>query len=227
MAIAPAAARAERGQLVEFLFSVPDNWRRLGNRPLPKYRFEIGPEGLPTIRLFPGVAELLSRLGSVLRPAVELELVRHVMDMNSLQPTPEENLRRHLFPDAERARLPEAIRGGLRELQANRCFWCRERLREAGVLDHVTPWVVYRNDALENLVLVDKRCNQSKSDWLIGPASVMRYLRHLVDHRSVLLEIGSAAGWLNDELGTLGILHSVFALRAEAGDPCLGAAFLV
>ena len=70
--------------------------------------------------LRPGVAELLVRLNGVLRPLFRREWAVMVAGMNRL---PEAELEDFLF-GSERVSL-EAVRGPLRELQDDRCFYCR------------------------------------------------------------------------------------------------------
>jgi len=65
----------------------------------------------------------------------------------------------------------------------------------------VVPWSRTHNDAIENLVLCDLRCNQVKSDRLPCPRLVERYLDHL-DSMAGPKDDSERAGLLSDQRST-------------------------
>jgi hypothetical protein len=151
------------GASAEFLY----NWPWAPDTSARRVADEQG-RGEPCVEFLPGAAELLLRFAPLLRPLVEARYVSDVGRYNSLD-AQESALRDHLF-GSERVAFPAALRDGLAELQDHRCLYCEEPLGRARAIDHFVPWVRHPNNAVENLVLTDPRCNSRKSDLL--PASV-------------------------------------------------------
>ena len=77
-------------------------------------------------------------------------------------------LTQHLFSSDRK--VLQAVRKPLRDIQADRCFYCEAPLGRVAHIDHVIPWSRCGLDDLANLVAVDPRCNQRKSDRL--PAEI-------------------------------------------------------
>jgi 5-methylcytosine-specific restriction endonuclease McrA len=86
--------------------------------------------------------------------------------------TDELNLHRHLF-GSDRLLPPKALRDGIAALQDSRCFYCQRPLGSTPEADHFIPRIRCGIDAVENLVLADRRCNNDKRDLLPGPAHVI------------------------------------------------------
>ena len=82
------------------------------------------PAGLP-VRLRPGAGDQLVRLAPLIRPLVELHWTRMVATINKVA-TEEQDLHRHLF-GRDRLTPPKALREGLADLQAGRCFTVASR----------------------------------------------------------------------------------------------------
>lgn len=122
--------------------------------------------------LWPGVAPMLSDAASLLRPAIEQKWTGLVAGFNQLSLV-ESSLRAYLF-GTERAGM-ERVRAGLWDLGDRDCFWCQRRLRSPHV-DHVVPWSAFANDGLFNLVLTDPECNADKSDILVHPELLTRWV---------------------------------------------------
>jgi hypothetical protein len=134
------------------------------------------------VMLRPGVGDWLVSLAGLLRPLLELHWTRQVAAFTGAQ-LGEDRLRDFLF-GAERENLAR-VRPGLLEAQAGRCFYCAGALRPAQIdVDHFVPWSRVPEDGLQNLVLADRRCNNSKRDhyadvplleaWAARPADVLR-----------------------------------------------------
>ena len=114
------------------------------------------------LRLHQGVGQQLVALGALLVPALQAEWTLQVADMNAL---PSEDLRAHLFGRERQDLTP--LRELLRGLQDRVCLYCQRPLRTGGQVDHVVPWSLHPQDALENLVLAHDACNLSKSAYLL------------------------------------------------------------
>ncbi|MBM3274493.1 MAG: hypothetical protein FJZ00_05035, partial [Candidatus Sericytochromatia bacterium] len=112
------------GEVVEFLWPVPHSWRGIGNDKLPDAAIDRDEAGYPVLWLFPGVADLLIRVGGLLRPHVEDTWTLQVADWNNLRQDPSLALRSHLFPNADRSSLPDSLRELLIAIHHGHCFWC-------------------------------------------------------------------------------------------------------
>ena len=129
-------------------------------------RLRRGPQGA-AVRLLPGAGDELLRLGPLVRPLIELHCTRMVAEINQVA-TAELALDRHLF-GSDRVLPPKALRDGMAALQHGQCFYCGAAFGTAPEADHFIPRVRCGIDAIENLVLADRRCNNDKRDLLPGP----------------------------------------------------------
>lgn len=144
----------------------------------------------PDVVLQPHVGDWLVSLGGLLRPLVELHWTRAVASLSN-EELPEEHLRQFLF-GSDRVHLG-ALGPGLREAQAGRCFYCLTPLPARGVeIDHFVPWSRLPNDALGNLVLADRRCNNDKRDHFADLGLLVRWAGR---SELVLIQVADQAGW--------------------------------
>jgi len=170
--------------------------------------------GRDRVRLRPGVAERLVQLGPLLRPLIELHWTRDVARWSRVA-VEDDHLRAHLF-GATRAAFPAAVRDGLAALQDGRCFYCDAPLPRACDVDHFLPWSRWPNDAVENLVVAD-RCNRDKSDHLVAPAHLERWVERFA-RSTELLALAGHAGWETDPARSAGLVRSTYGLL-PAGTP--------
>lgn len=119
------------------------------------------------LQLRPGAGERLVALSALLVPILQIEWTQQIASLNGLA---SDDLRGHLF-GRDRADL-SLVRSPLREMQRGSCFYCDRALSGPGAVDHVVPWSLHQQDAIENLVLAHDTCNGKKSSTLldIGPA---------------------------------------------------------
>ncbi len=115
------------------------------------------------LSLLPGVAQALAASSTLLVPVLQRLWQDEVVRLNATL-SESRRLTRHLFR-SDRAALLD-VRKPLCELQGNRCFYCGSSIGRTAHIDHVIPWSRCASDDLANLVAVDKRCNQAKSDHL-------------------------------------------------------------
>jgi 5-methylcytosine-specific restriction endonuclease McrA len=142
------------------------------------------------VDLQPGVADWLVSLSGLLRPLLELHWTRAVAQYNK-QSIVEDRLREFLF-GAGRVPL-QKIAPGLREAQRGECFYCGAPLQAGEVeVDHFVPWSRIPNDALGNLVLADRGCNNGKRDHLAALPHLERWAARSV---GVLTEVADDTGW--------------------------------
>jgi 5-methylcytosine-specific restriction endonuclease McrA len=121
---------------------------------------------------------------------LELHWTRAVAQYNK-RSIVEDRLREFLFGTG---RVPlQKIAPGLREAQRGECFYCGAMLRAGEVeVDHFVPWSRIPNDALGNLVLADRGCNNGKRDHLAALPHLERWAARSTD---VLTEVAEDVGW--------------------------------
>ena len=139
-----------------------------------------------------GLAMNSSGSGHSVRPLVELHWTKMVAEINGVA-TAELELHRRLF-GSDRLIPPKALREGIAALQGNRCFYCRGTLGGAPQADHFIPRIRCGIDAVENLVLADRRCNNDKRDLLPGPPHVTAWARRNQRYSEALAELAEPAG---------------------------------
>jgi len=130
--------------------------------------------------------------------------------MNGL---PEAELEHFLF-GTERIPLA-AVRGRLRELQDNHCFYCGDRLARVADVDHFIPWARFRDDGLDNLVLAHPKCNNSKRDFLAAADHVERWVDRTRTLNTGLAAVARDAGWPRDAARSGSVATAIY-LRLPA-----------
>jgi HNH endonuclease len=163
--------------------------------------------------LRPRVAEHLVRLNGILRPLFHRAWAVMVARMNKL---PEAELERFLF-GSERTSL-EAVRGPLRDLQNDRCFYCDGGIGGRADVDHFIPWSRYPDNGLDNLVAAHPRCNNSKRDFLAAADHVERWVQRTHRRCDDLHALARDAGWPRDT-GRTGAVAAAIYLRLPASTP--------
>ncbi|MCE9572537.1 MAG: hypothetical protein K8W52_05225 [Deltaproteobacteria bacterium] len=128
------------------------------------------------ILLKPRVGEYLVQLNGLLRPLIHRQWAAKVARLNDLE---EAKLEEFLF-GAKRVALT-AVRGPLLALQAGRCFYCGHAVSGTPEVDHFLPWSRYPDNALDNLVVADRACNNDKRDFLAASAHVQAWVRRSRD----------------------------------------------
>lgn len=156
--------------------------------------------------LKPDVPESLVRLNGVLRPLFQREWALMVAAMNGL---PEARLQTFLF-GADRIQL-NAIRDPLRELQEGCCFYCGRKLGRAVAVDHFIPWSRYADNGLDNLVVADETCNQSKRDYLAAADHVVRWNERNASRAADLDEIARGQLWLREPGRTRAVAVAMYS----------------
>jgi len=74
----------------------------------------------------------------------------------------------------------------LRSHQSGYCFYCGDRVKGEGVLDHFIPWVKYPVDLGHNFVFTDGRCNAAKRDHLAAPGHLVNWKAQNLDRSGEL-----------------------------------------
>ncbi len=125
------------------------------------------------IVLKPGVAYCFRQFYSLVIELVEGAWTQHVRRTNDGLLGPEAELRHFLFGTTRRdlARYREI----LKDIQEDRCFYCKGKLRETAAVDHFIPWRRYPLDLAHNFVVAHKGCNGSKGDRLAAVPHLRRW----------------------------------------------------
>lgn len=198
------------GDRIDFLYRWP--WPP-DRSPKTVARAQGRTDDEPQFEFLPGAAYDLLRVASVLRPVVESQIVTDVATYNNLH-TEIETVRDHLF-GIGRPRVPQRLREALRELQEDRCDYCDGRLVRAQV-DHFVPWAWRPNSAVENLVLADRRCNNSKRDRFAALEHVERWVARLAERSELGWRLGpEVPGVYTDPVRSVGIARRSYAQLGE------------
>jgi hypothetical protein len=177
-----------------------------------------GPRG-PAIELLPGAGDELLRLGPLIRPLIEVHWTRMVAEINGAA-SAELDLHRHLF-GSDRILPPRPLRDGIAALQDGRCFYWHGPLGSTPEADHFIARVRCGIDAVENLVLADRRCNNDKRDLLPGPAHVTAWTRRNQHHDAALTALATGARWDTDPAATTAVARSIYSHLPPSGTPLL------
>ena len=200
---------------IPFIYALGVDWGINQHFSIARLRSH-GPRG-PVIRLLDGAGDELVRLSPLVRPLVELHWTRMVAQLNGVA-TVEEDLRHHLF-GSPRVPPPKMLRDGLRDLQANRCFYCDARLLGPTEVDHFIARARSANDAIENLVLADRTCNGDKSDILAAPSFVADWATRNRAQSSALATIAKLSAVESDHEGSFAVARSIYAHLPLDGTP--------
>ena len=167
------------------------------------------------LHLLDGAGDHLVRLAGLLRPLVQRQWAAMVSRLNRdrLQ---DSALEEFLF-GATRISL-ERVRDPLRELQDERCFYCGERLRATPEVDHFLPWARYPDNGIENLVVADRACNNSKRDFLAASAHLDRWRERFTASATTaaqLQEIAESRTWDRHPERTLSVARAIYLRLPE------------
>jgi hypothetical protein len=111
------------------------------------------------------------------------------------------------------------MREGIAARQADRCFYCRGPLGTRPEADHFIPRVRCGVDAVENLVLADRACNNDERDLLPGPPLVATWARRNEHHAGRLAHLATASRWDTDPEATAAVARSIYSHLPEGGTP--------
>jgi len=189
----------------------PGSWREGQDYDRPLYDdrpFGRERPGTDVLRLHDGVGEQLLALSALLRPLLQAEWTQQVAALNDL---PSEDLREHLF-GAQRQDLTP-VRELLRELQGGRCAYCGRAVRTGGQVDHVVPWSLHPQDAIENLVLTDPACNGAKSAHLLDVEPLASWARRDL---GALAAAAGGRGWSSDAAVVFALARSTYGHSGAA-----------
>ena len=169
------------------------------------------------IVLRPGIAACFRSQFPIVQALVQtawLSFVQRLpLNRSILGPTSE--LGEFLF-GSERSGL-KLVADGLRNLQDGSCFYCLERIRDGGAVDHFIPWSRYPLDLGHNFVLTHASCNQDKRDMLAATGHLQRWLERNDTQAAVLDEIFDAARFPFDADASLSVAEWAYENAERAG----------
>ncbi len=160
------------------------------------------------IRFVGDASDHLVRLAGLLRPLLQRRWAADVARMNGDR-IKDAALEDFLF-GVDRIALKPVL-DELRELQNGRCFYCAGPLKEPQV-DHFIPWARVPLNAIENLVVADKSCNNGKKDHLVAAPHVRSWMARLASHASDLEAIAHKASWDQGSAQVLGVARATYLL---------------
>ena len=165
-----------------------------------------------TIHLRPGVGRELIRLAPLLRPLIERLWASRVIVYNRL---PEGQLDEFLF---RRARLDAVrLRLALYELQDGRCFYTGQPVTpSASDVDHFIPWSRSPLNAVENLVVADRRVNGNKRDHLAAAEHVARWMERNRALDRDLSAIAHANRWETAPVQSVGVARALYLVLSSS-----------
>ena len=151
------------------------------------------------IQFLPNVAHELTKYSGVLRPLIEFRFAQLVAKINGEHLNALDfDIHEHLF-GRDRMMPPDSVRTGLTKLQGSKCILTGRQIpRKNRSLDHVIPWSRSRLSAIENFVITTSSVNSSKSDSLLGPDLIDRWLEYLDDNSEQIVELADANDWPTD-----------------------------
>ena len=132
--------------------------------------------------------------------------------------TAELGLHRHLF-GSDRVIPPRAPRDGIAALQHGRYFYCHRTLGATPQADHFIPRIRCGIDAIENLVLADRRCNNDKRDLLPASPHVATWAHRNQRHAAALTNLATASRWDTDPAATMAVARSIYSHLPPGGTP--------
>jgi hypothetical protein len=191
------AQRQCGGSLFRLQQTGPDLWRSLVGdvrqivSVMPLWKLQtVGSERLEflyenvgrgrSIMLKPGVAFCFRAFYGLIRDLIQGAWVRFVQKLNVNQLGNLTDLGSFLF-GRERNAL-EAYRPILLDVQAGRCFYCRQDLQRRMEVDHFVPWSRYPTDLGHNFVLSHPGCNNAKSDHLAAEDHLAAWIERNREH---------------------------------------------
>jgi hypothetical protein len=193
------------GQSAPFVYTI--NW----DDSITRRRFDADFDNL--IRFVEPASENLVRLSGLLRPLVQRQWAAMVARLND-DVVKDAKLEGFLF-GVDRISLAP-VRGDLREMQSGRCFYCAGRLGASADVDHFVPWARYANNAIENLVVADARCNNDKRDFLASAEHVARWAERSARRGGDLERIALKQGWEARSAETLAVARAIYLRLPES-----------
>ncbi len=166
------------------------------------------------VHLTPAARQHLIRFAGLIRPLIQRMWSDRVARYND-SIFPDRHLDDFLF-GADRLSLVR-VRTALAELQDGRCFYTGEPLGTLEV-DHFLPWARFPNNAIENLVVTNRKVNGMKRAHLVAPQHLLRWGQRNHDQRDDLDQVARAASWESRPVETVGVVRSVY-LSLRDGSP--------
>jgi hypothetical protein len=117
---------------------------------------------------------------------------------------------------SERSGL-RVIAEGMLDLQSGACFYCGDRIRDGGAVDHFIPWSRYPLDLGHNLVLAHASCNRDKRDMLAASTHLERWVARNDRETAVLREVFETARFPYDADASLSVAEWAYESAERAG----------
>ena len=83
-------------------------------------------------------------------------------------------------------------------------------IKGKGEVDHFLPWSRKPNNSVENLVLTDSKCNNSKSDFLVTHSIVKMWENRLKTQANDLKSVAAESDWISNLSATKNIVFNIY-----------------
>lgn len=168
-----------------------------------------------TITLRPGVAYCFRAFYGIVRNLVEGAWLNYVRGLNRDLLGESADVAAFLF-GADRTSL-EVYHPFLRDLQLDRCFYCRRPLQKTGEVDHFVPWTRYPIDLGHNFVLAHRTCNSQKSDHIAAEEHLAAWAERNELQDAALTQFFTEARLSHERSRSLSITRWAYSQTAAAG----------
>jgi hypothetical protein len=159
--------------------------------------------------LRPGAGRHLLRAAGLVRPLVQREWALTISAFND--ELLGDDLDEFLF-GADRLSLKPVARG-LRELAADRCFYCGRKVGSAtSQIDHFLAWTRHIDNGLANLVFAHASCNSAKRAYLAAELHVEHWVRRLIEpaYARGLMEMAEGHRWDFDPESSVAAARGIY-----------------
>ena len=169
------------------------------------------------IQFLPNVAATLTKFAGVLRPLIEYKFAEVVANINNKTlGTTVDQIHGHLF-GSDRRMPPSGIRQGLLKIQNNRCIFSDKDLSSSpSSLDHVLPWSRIPLSHIENFVLTTPNINSSKSDILLAPEHLDKWIKHIKCHSHEIQKLAKKHKWPTDNTYVCEVAYSTYQVLSPS-----------
>lgn len=165
------------------------------------------PCSLGVVRLKSGVAFHLRRYQGLIQNLARSGWIQHVRSNSRNQPIlgPVDDLESFMFCSS-RSSLA-SVSAVLLPIQNHCCFYCNERLRTDGEVDHFIPWARYPRDTAHNFVLAHRGCNNNKRAMLAAKRHLEQWLKRFEYFGSEIAGYLSEQGFVADKNASIRVAH--------------------
>lgn len=173
------------------------------------------PPGL--VRLKPGVAFHLRRYQGLIQELARSGWIQHIRSNSRNQPIlgQVDDLESFMF-GSSRTSLA-SVSAVLLPIQDHRCFYCNERLRSDGEVDHFIPWARYPRDTAHNFVVAHRSCNNDKRAMLAAKRHLDQWLNRFEHFGAEIAGQLAEQGFVSDQNASVRVARWAYEQGIQVG----------